>query len=577
MNKLWVIKNRDKALEERLSKELNISAVLAGLLINRNLKTASSIEKFLSCKKSSLHNPFKLKDIKKAVDRIKKAIRQKERIMVYGDYDTDGITAVAILVTFLKKQGAAVDWYLPSRLDEGYGLNLEAAKFIKSKKIALLITVDCGTTDKEEIDFLNNCGIDTIIVDHHQIQKENLPRAFSLINPLQPGCSYPFKDLSGVGLAYKLVCALSGDIDHANEEFLDLVALGTVADVVSQVDENRILTRLGLSRLTNTRRAGLKALMEVSGLNTRDIRAEDIGFIIGPRINASGRIGSADIALRLMLTEDKSEARELAELLNQENSFRQRLQEGIFREAISKIEGEINFKDHRIIVVWGEDWHPGVIGIVASKIADRFYRPAIVLNVQEDIAKGSGRSIENFHLFDALYKCKDLLKNFGGHEAACGVTILKDNIEKFRDSINRVAHKMIDTEGLIPRLEVDMELPLSCLNGMLIKELDMLGPFGIGNPQPLFMSGGLRIKEPPSQFGRAGIKMWVTDKNITCEAVCFNAYDMLGARQDLNYVDLVYFPKVRKMSGIETFKLEVEDIKPYGTGSMEPVPLTKER
>lgn len=556
-----MLKSRNGALEEKLSRELNISSIFAGLLINRGLDTAPACDKFLNCKKSDLHDPFKLKDIKKAAARVKKAIDEGERIMVYGDYDVDGITAVAILVTFLKKQGAKIDWYLPNRLQEGYGLNLEAAKFIKSKKVSLLITVDCGTTDKEEIDFLNARGIDTIIIDHHEIQKECIPSAFALINPLQEGCNYPFKDLSGAGLAYKFVCALSGDPAHKNEDFLDLVALGTVADMVSQVGENRVLTRLGLPRLSNTSRAGLRALMEVAGLNARDIEAEHIGFILGPRINASGRIGSPDIALKLILTEDKAEASELAEVLNQENSFRQRLQEGIFKEAVSKIEGEVNFKDQKILVVWGTDWHPGVIGVVASKLADRFYRPAIVLNVQEDLAKGSGRSIENFHLFNALYSCRGLLKNFGGHEAACGVTMSTSNLEQFRDSINKVALKTLDPKDLIPRIDVDMELPLSSLNKRLIGEMDMLGPFGVGNPQPLFMSGGLKVKDEPSQFGRAGLKMWVTDKTTTCEAVCFNAFDMPAVARELDYVDLVYFPKLKRQSGIHTLKLEIEDIK----------------
>jgi single-stranded-DNA-specific exonuclease len=562
MHKTWIVKKQDKALKERLSKELGISPILAGLLINRDLTDIRKIERFLSCKKSSLHDPFRLKDMKKATERIKKAIRQKEKIMVYGDYDVDGITAVAILIVFLKKQGADVSWYLPNRLEEGYGLNLEAAKFIKAKNISLLITVDCGTTDKEEVTFLNSCGIDTIIVDHHQVQKDDLPPAFCLINPLQAECDYPFKELSGAGLAYKLTCALSGDTEHENEEFLDLVALGTVADVVPQVDENRILTKLGLSRLSNTRRVGIKALMEVAGFYSKEVQAGHIGFIIGPRINASGRIGSPDIALRLMLSEDKAQAKELAGILNEENSFRQRLQEGILKDAVSKIEGEVNFKDHKVIVVWGDDWHPGVVGIVASKIADRFYRPAIVLSIKEDVAKGSGRSIENFHLFNAVYKCKDLLQHFGGHESACGVTISRSNIEKFRDSINRVAHNMIDATDLTPKVEVDMELPVSSLSEELIKELNMLEPFGVGNPQPLFLSAAMKVKGAPAQMGRNGIKMWVQDKRITCEAICFNALEALGMIQDSSLIDLVYYPKIRKGSGISTFKLEAEDIRP---------------
>lgn len=561
MNKLWIVKEPKKNLQEKLSKELGISPVLARLLINRNLTTSLEIERFLTCEKSSLHNPFKLKDMKKATERIKKAIRQKEKIMIYGDYDVDGITGVALLYIFLKREGGRVSWYIPNRLEEGYGLNLEAVKFIESKGISLLITVDCGTTDKEEVNFLNRHGVDTIIVDHHRPQKELLCDAFCVINPLQSDCDYPFKDLSAVGLVYKLVCALSEDINHSNEEFLDLVALGTVADVVPQIDENRILTKLGLERLSNTSRIGIKALIEAAGLRRKDIETHDIGFIIGPRINVGGRIGSPELALRLVLAETQEEAKELAGILNQENSFRQRLQEGILKEAVSKIEGEFNFKRHKIIVVWGQDWHPGVIGIVASKIVDRFYRPTIVLNVQDGIARGSGRSIENFHLFDAVYKCKGLLENFGGHEAACGLTISRDNIEKFRDSINLVAHDMLTPQDLIPKIEVDMELPLFCINRELINELQLLEPFGVGNPQPLFLSTNLKLKNSPTEFGRNGIKMWVTDKTVTCEAICFNAEGMASYAQELNSVDLVYYPKIREISGVATVRLEIEDFK----------------
>ncbi len=562
MHKLWAFKKQEKDLQEKLARELNISVTLAHLLINRNLTTAAGISAFLNCKKSSLHNPFKLKDMKKAVERIKKAIRQKEKILIYGDYDVDGITSTAILFTFLKREGALADWHIPNRLEEGYGLNVNAVKGAKTKNISLLIAVDCGITDKEEVALLNKYNIDTIIVDHHQVQKELLPDAFAIINPLQPGCDYPFKELSGVGLVYKLVCALAGDIGHSNEEFLDLVALGTVADVVPQIDENRILTRIGLGRLGTTTRVGLKALMEVAGLRRKDIQTEHIGFILGPRINVGGRIGSPQLALKLILSQDKDEAKELAELLNQENSFRQKIQEEIFKEALSKIEGEVNFKDTKVIVVWGENWHPGVIGIVASKIADRFYRPAIVLSVTEKTAKGSGRSIENFHLFEAVYQCRGLLENFGGHEAACGITILKNNIEQFRDSINEVANKIIKASDLIPRIDVDAELPLSSINREFIEELRLLEPFGVGNPQPLFLATNLKLKDTPTQFGRSGMKMWVTDKKITCEAICFNASDMLGRIRDLNSLDMVYYPRIREISGIGTFKLEVEDLKP---------------
>jgi len=559
MRKRWVVKKPDKELQNRLSKELGISPVLAQLLINRNISTSSEIKKFLSCEKSMLHDPFLLKDMAKAVTRIEAAIKNKEKILIYGDYDADGITAVAILHTYLKQRKAQVHWYIPNRLDEGYGLNLDAAKLIKSQDVSLVIVVDCGTTDKEEVGYLKKNSIDTIIVDHHRVQEDLLPDAHALINPRRSDCEYPFKYLSAVGLAYKLVCALSGDIKHSNDEFLDFVALGTVADIVSQTGENRILTRLGLRRLSVAPRIGLKKLMEVAGLRAKSIQTEHIGFVIGPRINASGRIGSPELALRLILAESEEEAREYAEVLNHGNSFRQKLQEEIFKEALSEIE-RINFKDQKIIVVAGRDWHPGVIGIVASKIMNRFYRPAIVLGIQGSIAKGSGRSIDNFHLFNAVHKCRDLLESFGGHEAACGIKVLEKNIDKFKTALNEVACQMLNPDDLVPVVDVDMEVPLSGLDDSLLSEIEKLAPFGNGNPQPLFLSNNLKLKGSPARFGKNGLKMWVTDGKATCQAVCFNSYDMAGV-EDLNSVDLVYHPKVRKASGISTFELGVEDIK----------------
>jgi single-stranded-DNA-specific exonuclease len=534
---------------------------LAQLLINRGLVDSEKARRFLYPSKADLHDPFKLRDMKKAADRIKKAIRQKEKMLVYGDYDADGITAVAILFTFLKGEGAQVDWYIPNRLQEGYGLNMEAAELIISRGTKLLITVDCGTSDKKEVEYLNKQGVEVIIVDHHRLQGGSLPHAFSLINPWQPDCKDPFKELCAAALAYKLTLAISGDTAHENEEYLDLVAVGTVADVAPQTGENRILTRLGLKRLSNPGRVGLRMLMDVAGLSNKDIRSHHIGFIIGPRINVSGRIGSPELALKLLLAEDKAQAREIAEVLNQENGFRQRLQEGILKEAITKIEGEFNFTDNRVIVVWGDDWHPGVIGIVASKIADRFYRPAIVLSVKDGIAKGSGRSIERFHLFDAVSRCSHLLSDFGGHEAACGLKIPKDNMERFRDSINSVAREMIGPSDLIPKMEADMELQVSRLNAGLIEELGMLEPFGEGNPQPLFVANNLRLKDAPVQHGRQGVKMWVTDKNVTCQAFTFSAPETATHMEDISCVDMVYYPRIRKFSGISTFELQIEDLK----------------
>ena len=402
MNKLWVIKEERKDLRDAIVRDLKVSPVLAQLLVNRDLLDPSTVHQFLYGTKSSLHDPFLLKNMQKAVDRIRGAITRGEKILVYGDYDADGVSSVALLLTYLRRESAQVDWYLPHRVNEGYGLNSEAVEEIRARGVTLVITVDCGVTDAVEVALLNSHHIDTIVVDHHEIQKDSLPAAYAIVNPLQEGCTYPFKELAGVGLAYKLACALAGDRAHDNEEFLDLVAVGTVADVVSQTGENRILTRLGLQRLSKAPRVGLQALMEVAGLGEREVLAEHIGFVIGPRINVAGRIGSPELALRLLLSEKKEEALEIAAKLHSENGLRQKMQEKIFKEAVAKIDGQMNFKDTSVIVVWDEGWHPGVIGIVASKLVGRYYRPAIVFSLQEGRAKGSGRSIDNFNLLEAV-------------------------------------------------------------------------------------------------------------------------------------------------------------------------------
>lgn len=559
MNRIWKIKNPHPDLSHSLAKSLKISPITAQLLINRGIKDEMQAHHFLYGDLASLHDPYLLLDMEKSLNRIKRAIREKEKILLYGDYDVDGITSVALLSIVLTHLKADVTPYIPNRLEEGYGLNANAVKLAHRKKISLIITADCGISAHKEINLANKFGIDVIVTDHHELKSEILPEAHSIINPLQKNCNYPFKYLSGVGLVYKLAQALK-DTRYPVEEHLDLVALGTVSDLSVQKGENRILTKCGLSKLNATMKTGIKALVEVSGLKGRDISCSHIGYILGPRINAMGRIGSPEVALKLLLTGDKNEASRLARILNNENRNRQRIERQVLGEAMQKIEREINFKDSRIIVLSGSNWHSGVIGIVASRIIDRFYRPTIMIAIDGKTGKGSGRSIDNFHLFNAINSCKEYLIDFGGHEGACGLVIDKRNIAKFTDKINRFAKKEIRDEDLYPRLDIDAEVELSELTEKLVEEIGLLAPFGPENPRPLFSSSGAYLKNEPRRIAKNGFKMWVTDDAVTCEAVSFRA-EGISAPPKGSRVNLVYSPSINTWQGISSVQLDLKDLR----------------
>ncbi|MFA6078817.1 MAG: single-stranded-DNA-specific exonuclease RecJ [Candidatus Omnitrophota bacterium] len=560
MKKTWKIKEPDPAIQRDLSSALNISKIAAQLLANRGIRNSSDGKEFLNFTLSSCHSPFLLKDMDKAVSRIKRAISQGEKILVYGDYDVDGMTSVALLSEALRSLGAKVETYIPNRIEEGYGLNLTAIKKIERTGATLIVTVDCGIASFKEIEYAKSLNIDTIITDHHEISEDRVPAAYAVINPLQEDCKYPFKHLAGVGLAYKLVKALYENTPFFAEDFLDLVSLGTVADVAPLIGENRTLTKYGLEELTSRGRAGLNALMDLAGLGGKEISTGHIGFILGPRINAMGRIGSPDKALELLLTRDLAEAGRLAKMLDTENKNRQKIEAKILDEAVSKVEKEVNFKQHNVIVLANEGWHPGVIGIVASRIADRYYRPTIMISLDGKVGKGSGRSIDGFHLFDSIFKCKDLLVGFGGHEAACGVTIEKNRIDEFRDMINSGASKAPD-DGLFSRsLDIDMDIPLGMLTESVIKEIESLSPFGTENPRPVLSSHNLKVKDGPRKIGKNGFKMWVTDGNVTCEAVTFGRLDIEAPRQG-DRLDLAYIPSINSWQGVDSIQLELKDIK----------------
>ncbi len=544
-------------LEGTLSKELGVSRILARVLINRGIRNAQEGDKFLNAGLNELFSPFLFSEMQKAAGIIKKAAASKEKVMVFGDYDVDGVTALAVMKLALAKLGLKPVHYLPHRIKEGYGLNKNIAHIAHAKGVKLLITVDCGTNSQDEIKELRHQGIEVVVTDHHEPLNSDTPFASAIINPKLKSGHYPYRDLAGVGVAFKLAQAVTAEDLFEN---LDLVSLGTIADVVPLTGENRIMVRERLSRIRHTKNMGLNALIENSGIKDKDITTGFVSYILGPRLNASGRMDTAEVSLKLLLSQNEEEAKECAQAIETFNRQRQKVEGKILQEAEDLINREINFKEHKVIVVAKDNWHQGVLGIVASKLADRFYRPTILISITEDLCKGSGRSIKNFHLFQALSECQDFLETFGGHSHAAGIVIAKDNIGDFRNKINLLAQERLHLEDLLPRLDIDMELKLSELDAQSVLELEVLEPFGTGNPEPLFYTQGLKLKGSPQVLGRDTLKFWVSEGQATCQAIGFGMGGLKESLMHAHNFSLVYSPKIDRWQGDEAVILEIEDI-----------------
>lgn len=559
MQKNWKIKSIDLNLQKKLALELGISSILAQILINRGITNPADAKGYLDCDIQDIHDGLLLKGMSKAIKRIHKAIEQKQKIVIYGDYDVDGLTSCAVLFNVLSQMQANVSCYIPHRVDEGYGLNKTACSQIKEQGADLLISVDCGISAFDEVDYLNSIGLDVIITDHHQPVGAKVPDALAVINPLQPGCKYPYKNLAGVGIAYKLACALVEEGKDITEH-LDLVALGTICDVAPLTGENRIFVKHGLEILSQTNKIGLKALKEIAGIANRKLEVYHVGFMLGPRINATGRMGSAKKALELLLSCDYKKAMVLAHALDADNKQRQKEESKTLRQALAMVDKEIDFKQHKSVVLHNDAWHPGVIGIVASRIAERFYRPTILISTKDKIGKGSGRSIANFHLLDTISKCNHLLVGFGGHEKAAGLSILKDNLTSFKESFNEIASLSLSDDDMIPVVNIDMQIPLSSVSEELINEIEQCAPFGMGNSRPVFSSVNLKLKARPKSLRANCFKMWITDGEVTCEAFGnrFTDIDISHIKDDFS---IVYSPSINDWQGIHTIQLKLKDLQ----------------
>jgi single-stranded-DNA-specific exonuclease len=555
-HKILNIATPDPKLQDYLSSHLGISKTTSQILINRGIKDLKAADSFLNPRLDQLLDPFSFPDMRLAVNLIKKAARNKERVLVHGDYDVDGVTSIALLKKTLRKLGLEAEHYIPHRIKEGYGLSKSIIKILKDKKIGLFITADCGTNSIEIIKEIKKQGIEVIITDHHEPSTDTAYN-WPVINPKISGSDYKYRDLAGVGVAFKLCQALTGDI---LEEDLDLVCLGTICDSVPLTGENRVISKIGLDKIAESSKPGLKALIQAGGINNKKMTPEFVGFILGPRINASGRMDTAETALELLMSEDADKAAHLAKALDTYNRQRQKIESEILVEAQDLINKEVNFKEHQVMVVAKEGWHLGVLGVVASKLADRFYRPAILISINQGLCRGSGRSIKNFHLFEGLINCKDLLDNFGGHQHAIGMVIQQDNISQFRDKINLFAKNKLVLQDLIPSLDVDMVLGLSDIGRESIIELGELEPFGAGNPRPLFYTRDLSLKGQPRLFNKNTMKFWVTDNDRTYSAIGFGMGQLKEELLNAVSFDLVYSPMIDNWQGQESMVLDIKEV-----------------
>ena len=561
-----------------LSRDLNLHPIVCQILINRGLESQEAIRDFLKPDLKMIHNPFLLKDMKPAVERLTRALKEGEKIMIFGDYDVDGLTASALLYDYLVSQGGRVHVRLPNRIKEGYGLTQKAVHEAHREGITLTVTVDCGSSDHEAAEYARSLGIDLIITDHHH-PPDVLPPAFAVINPKQAACPYPFKDLAGVGVALKMVQALTlfqyGRQMGLNQKgywpadlnaYLDLVCLGTIADIMPLTGENRVFVKFGLEALDHTQRPGLVALKEVAGIKTKRMTTGLVGFALAPRINATGRIKGPEEGLKLLLTQSPEEGAYLAGFLDHQNQKRRQIEEKMLSEARKKIQNEIRIHEEMLIVLSDQNWHPGVIGIVAHKLTEEFYRPTIMIAIQDGVGKGSARSIPYVHLYELLSHCEDLLKDFGGHAAAAGLTIEAGKIPEFKNKANQMLRENHRLQDWIPEIPIDAEMDYAHLDFRLIDQLEGLSPFGSENPEPSLCLKGVCMACPPRLLKDAHLKVRFKSGHFTHEGIGFNMrhiWEHVRLSPADRIWDVAFYPQINDWQGQNQIQLRLKDIKAH--------------
>ena len=514
-----------------LEEKLGLHPLVCQILSNRGFTTVEEVEKFLNPSLDDLHDPYLLDGMEPAVERVAKALSDGERIVIYGDYDVDGITSISLMVRYLRQLGGDVGYYIPHRMVEGYGISEAGIDRVVELGASLVITVDCGISAVEAIEYARSKGLETIVTDHHEPAEGALPDAVAILNPKKPGDPYPEKELAGIGVAFKFCQGLSQRLGVGFTqlyEHLDLVAIGSVADIVPLLGENRILASAGLERLCTTEKPGLRALIDLAGIRNKKLGSSDIVFGLAPRINAVGRMGDAERGVRLFLTDDMEEAREMAKVLDSENRARREVDVHTLEEAREAILRDINLDERWTIVLHSENWHPGVLGIVASRIIEEHYLPTVLISFDEKgEGKGSARSISKFHIHDALKRCGDCLDAFGGHKYAAGLQVSRERLDEFIERFDKVAHEMMQESDLVPEIPVDLEIDLTQANDKLLNSLDRFRPYGPGNPRPVLVASDLSVVGYPKVVGSNHLKMRVRKDGYQIEVIGFGMADKL--------------------------------------------------
>jgi single-stranded-DNA-specific exonuclease len=561
----WLFpEENDQTQIRELAVSLNVPLIVARILLNRGISSFEEAKLFLRPSLDHLHDPFLMRDMGSAVDRIHQAIEKRQNIMVYGDYDVDGVTAVSMLMLFLKTCGVQTTFYIPDRLGEGYGLSETGIREAKKQGVDLIISVDCGIKALEEVALAKELGIDMIITDHHE-PGSKLPEAVAVLDPKREDCEYPFKELAGVGVTFKLLQGVGSKFGCDQEElydYLDLVALGSTADIVPLQGENRILVKYGLQKIAKSNNLGIKALIEMVGLNGKELGTGQVVFILAPRLNAGGRMGDARRGVELLTTENEVEAMQLAQVLEEENRKRREIDDHTFEEALSMIDREIDLERTCTIVLASADWHPGVIGIVASRIIEKIYRPTILISFDGNIGKGSARSIQGFDLYSALKECKEDLIGFGGHKYAAGLKIERENLERFRKHFDEVTDKTLTPDQLVPILRIDGEVPLSQIDEPLYRLLNLFAPFGPQNMKPVLVCRSVEVVGTPRVVGHNHLKFKVRQQGKIFEAIGFGMGELIYriAPGEPN-LDLAYVLEKNEWEGNSKFQLRVRDLK----------------
>ncbi|PIR16441.1 MAG: single-stranded-DNA-specific exonuclease RecJ [Deltaproteobacteria bacterium CG11_big_fil_rev_8_21_14_0_20_49_13] len=563
----WQLYPQDEVLTEALAASLNISTITAQVLINRGIKDADSANEFLNPTLQGLHDPFLMAGMEDAVSRIISAISGKEHITIYGDYDTDGATSTALLVRFFDMIGVKVDHYIPHRIKEGYGMHMASVKTLHERRTDLIITVDNGINAVEEISYAKSLGIDVIVTDHHE-PSQRLPEAVAIINPKRGDCSFPFKGLAGVGVAFNLVMALRQKMREREffkeggeprlRELLDIVAIGTVADVVPLMDENRIFVKFGLEELKKSSNKGLIALRIISGLEPHQINASSTAFRLAPRINAAGRLEDQEIGVRLLTTKDPEEATELAQTLHSLNSKRQSIEAAILKETSKIISEDKDYVKMLGLTLAGDNWHPGVIGIVATRIAEEHKKPAVVISLEGDKGLGSVRSIGDYNVIEALRSCGDLLMSYGGHKHAAGLTIAKDKIDEFTRRFNEYVSSTLSEDDRIDTMFVDNEISSGEVSEELIEELERMEPFGEKNPEPVFCLREMKVSDAKI-VAEKHLKLKFAGDMVILDAIGFGMGHHGVAPHDV--LDVAFVPQRDTWRGAGAIQLKLRDLK----------------